>query len=343
MQDNLYRENLVIISNERASQDSKFSFSCINADLQILPEGLTKYFDVFCIFRRSKLTGNHKIIKAKVSVASNLFKFIINVFKTLKIKNTTYLLVTITPYSFIAFLILFFFRKKIFVYLMSSGHEEWKYILGPWSVWIFDIMFKIVTNNSKVIVCNKRLYDEKKSFLVSPARLDKNWFDNHKEPKLDIPRYVYVGRFNPEKGIENFIKLFSKIKQECKLSIVGEKKKLIHKKNIELIGYVNDEKALMSQYDNNNITILPSFTEAHPYVIDESLSRNRPVIIFEDIEYVKGNREGVFVIRRNLEDLIKVSDYILKNYIKVQNDIKKNILPSKESMIEEFNNIFSLS
>jgi len=109
MKDNLYRENLVIISNERASQDSKFSFSCINADLQILPDGLTKYFNVFCIFRKLKLTGNHKIIKAKVSVASNLFKFIFNIFKTLKMKNITYLLVTITTYSFAAFLLLFFF------------------------------------------------------------------------------------------------------------------------------------------------------------------------------------------------------------------------------------------
>jgi len=101
--------------------------------------------------------------------------------------------------------------------LMSNGHEEWRYILGNWSVWIFDFMFKIVTKNSKVIVCNKRLYDEKKSFLVSPARLNQTWHSNLKEAKLDIPKYLYVGRFNPEKGIENFIKLFSKIKQECKL------------------------------------------------------------------------------------------------------------------------------
>ena len=44
---------------------------------------------------------------------------------------------------------------------MSSGHDEWKNIVGSWSVWIYDLMFKIVTKNSKVIVCHKRLYDEK--------------------------------------------------------------------------------------------------------------------------------------------------------------------------------------
>ena len=36
-------------------------------------------------------------------------------------------------------------------------------------------------------------------------------------------------------------------------------------------------------YDAHNIFILPSFTEAHPKVVDESLARMRPVIIFEDV------------------------------------------------------------
>ena len=42
--------------------------------------------------------------------------------------------------------------------------------------------------------------------------------------------------------------------------------------------------------------ILPSFTEAHPYVVDESLARKRPVIIFEDIAYIVKDKKGIFVL-----------------------------------------------
>ena len=45
--------------------------------------------------------------------------------------------------------------------------------------------------------------------------------------------------------------------------------------------------------------ILPSFTEAHPYVVDESLARKRPVIIFEDIAYIVKDKKGIFVSKRD--------------------------------------------
>ena len=54
-------------------------------------------------------------------------------------------------------------------------------------------------------------------------------------------------------------------------------------------------------YDNHNITILPSFTEAHPQVVIEALSRKRPVIIFEDIAHVIKDNRGVFVTKRNID------------------------------------------
>ena len=46
--------------------------------------------------------------------------------------------------------------------------------------------------------------------------------------------------------------------------------------------------------------VLPSFTEATPYVVDEALSRKRPVIIFEDIAYIVRDKKGIFVSERNV-------------------------------------------
>ena len=337
---------LIIVCNERVSTDEENNFFSINADLQIVPDGLSKFFDIYCIFRELKKKGNHKFnFTKKIKTASNIFIFIKNLIKTLSLKESKYLIIAITPYSFISFLILYIFKKKIFVYLMSSGHDEWRYILGSWSVWIYDLMFRIITRNSKVIVCHKRLFDEKKSFLIKPARLTQMWFENKKKSILDKARYLYVGRFNPEKGIASFIELFNTLEIDAQLSIAGEQKriKVLEKNNINQLGYISDERLLINTYDAHNIMILPSFTEAHPYVVDEALARERPVIIFEEISYVKGNKYGVFIIKRNLKELEKTTNFILSNYDKIQEEIKKNNLPSREKMIKDLTNIINLN
>ena len=73
----------------------------------------------------------------------------------------------------------------------------------------------------------------------------------------------------------------------CELSIVGKREKENTHNNISYIGNGFNHEELIKIYDEHNIVILPSFTEAHPKVGDEALSRLRPVIIFNDI---KSNR-----------------------------------------------------
>ena len=222
-----------------------------------------------------------------------------------------------------------------------DNYEEWKHILGSWTVWIFHIMHTIVTSNSKVISCNPRLYDRQRSFLVNPSRLSSEWFKNYKEVPLDKIRLLYVGRINPEKGIYDFIKMFDKIKLNSEFSIVGYKNNLkIKNKNIKLLGYCSEPKSLINIYDNHNIMILPSFTESHPYVVDECLSRKRPVIIFESISYIATNKQGIFVSKRDLDSFLKVVNYIMNNYEEVQKNIEKNKLPIKEDFFRQFSDIF---
>ena len=201
-------------------------------------------------------------------------------------------------------------------------------------------MFTIITNFSKVIVCHERLYDKKKSYLVSPSRLKSNWFNNISIPKIDIPNFLYVGRINPEKGIENFISLFFSTNLQGQLTIAGNTEKIkINDSKIKLLGYVESEEKLIEEYDKSNITILPSYTEAHPYVLEESLARMRPIVIFEDISYVKKNKVGVYVIKRNKEELISITKMILQNYASIQEEMKKNQLPTLSEMINEFTEI----
>ena len=231
----------------------------------------------------------------------------------------------------------------MFVYLFSSGHEEYKHILGSWSVWIYHVMYKIVTSNSKVIVCHERLFDKKKSHLVYISRLDDEWTKNHKDALLDKTRFLYVGRMSPEKGIFDFIKMFDKMKLKAEFSIVGNSKNHnISNKNIKLLGYVADPQSLINIYDKHNVTVLPSFTEATPYTVDESLSRKRPVIIFEDIDYIIRDKKGIFVSKRDLNSFSETTKYIMDNYKEIQKKMEKNVLPTKKNMIKQISDIIKL-
>ena len=336
-------KDLIIINNEKIFKENS-NFYCDNLDLKILPEGLNNYYKVQYIVRNSNKKGDQQINLKNVKVASNLFKFIYFIFKTIKIPKANYLIISITPYTFLAFLILFMFRKKkVFLYLFSKGHEEYRYILGKYFVWIYHIMYLIVTSNAKVLVNHERLFDEKKSYLINSSRLNDKWQKNYMEPTLDKVKFLYIGRMNPEKGIFQFIEMLKKIKFDFEFSIVGDNKnKKNSEKNIKYLGYVANEELLIKIYDNHNIMVLPSFTEASPYVVDESLVRKRPVIIFDDIAYIVRGKIGVFVAKRNVESFSQTVKYIMDNYLEIQKKMEKNDLPTKEGMIKQISEIINL-
>jgi len=338
MSDNL----LVVINNDRIFKDNNEFFSN-NYNLKILPEGLNNYYKVKYIARESNKKGKQKINLQNIKTASNIIKFIYLIFSTFKNKNSKYFITSINPYTFISFIFLFLSRKKVFLYLISSGHEEWKFILGSWSVWIYHIMYLIMTSNSTVITLHERLYKGKNSHLVTSSSLDEEWLESHKKAKLDKIRFLYVGRANPEKGIHKFLEMFEEIKLNSELSIAGnlEKIEVSKNKNIRLIGYVADKKSLIDIYDDHNILILPSFTEGQPHVVDESLARRRPVIIFEDIAHIIKERKGIFVSKRTIHSFSEISNYVMENYNEIQESIGKNKFPLKKDTLKQISNIIS--
>ena len=334
------KKSLIILNNEKVFKE-KNNFFCDNLDLKVVPEELNKFFKVKYLVRSSNKKGGQQINLKDIQTASNIFKFIYNLLKTFKI-DSKYLIISVTPYTFIAYLFLLLFNKKVYLYLWSDGHEEWRYLLGNWSVWIFHFMYLVCTFRSEIIVCNKRLA-KKKSHLISISRLEELWFKDLVKTSLDQVNFLYVGRISKEKGIYDFLKMFENLKMEKKMSIVGYSKNFkSNNSKINLLGYISDPKTLINIYDQHNITILPSYTEGYPYVIDESLARKRPVVIFEEISYVINNKKGIFIAKRNLESLTVITNYILQNYEKIQDEMNENKLPTKNSMIKQISEIIKI-
>ena len=183
----------------------------------------------------------------------------------------------------------------------------------------------------------------KKGHIILPSQLDSMWHQNHAEPTVSKIKLIYVGRIKKEKGV---FSLLSLIKEQSKinLTIVGaseEDENVIIQSNVNVLKIVKDKKELIKLYDNHNITILPSFTEGYPMVILESLSRLRPVIVFNDIEHVAENMNGVFVSNRDYPSLIEKINYVINNYNSIQESMKSNKLPDNASFINQLKEILS--
>ena len=86
---------------------------------------------------------------------------------------------------------------------------------------------------------------------------------------------------------------------------------------------------------------MPSYTEGQPYVVDESLARRRPVLIFEDIAEIIKGREGIFVSKRNIKSFAETTRFIMQNYKKIQGDIEKNNFPLEKDMFKQIASIIN--
>jgi glycosyltransferase involved in cell wall biosynthesis len=335
------KKKLAIISNEKISADDN-KFCCDNVDIKSIPEGLDNSLDVLLLARSSKIKRSFEINLKKTFLSNNVFSYLNNIFKTLKYKDINYLLISVTPYTFLAFIILFMFKKKRYVYLRSSGHEEYKAILGFLGPSIFNIMYFFINYKSNIISCQERLTAKKKYDLVFPSELDSIWLNNRKNANLAKPKLLYSGRIKVEKGIYSLLQIFNQLKNEVELSIVGNTNdSKIENNKINFLGFKNNANDLINVYDDHNIIILPSYTEAHPKVVDESLARLRPVIIFEEIIHIIQSRRGVFVAKRNDKSLMETIKFIMNNYQDIQNEMKKNNLPTKKEFIYKMTEILN--
>ena len=331
------KKKLFIFSNESIFVHDE-RFFCDNIDLKTSPEGLNKKFEINLFGRKSHKRRAHEIKIKKIKIFSNIFSYLSEVIKSTKIENTKYLIISISPYTFLICLLLKLLGKTPIVYLRSDGYGEYKAIFGNLGKLIYHLMFSSVSFISNLISCRNYILRGRKGKVISPSQLDSVWFKKTKNPEVKNFKLLYVGRIKVEKGIFSLANLI-KNKRDIYLTIVGAEKNTsykINQSNINIQLTESNKARLIKYYDDHNIFILPSFTEGHPMVLLEALARRRPVVIFDDIEHVIGNKKGIFVAKRNFLNFFGTLNHIKKNYKKIQKDMMKNKLSTNKEFIESF-------
>ena len=331
------KKKLFIFTNESIFlQDEKFF--CDNIDLKSSPEGLNKKFEVNLFGRKSSKKRAHEIKLKKLKIFSNIFSYLSEVIRSTKIENTKFLVISISPYTFFVCLFLRFYGKTPIVYLRSDGYGEYKAILGNIGKLVYHLMFTVTSLISNLISCRNYILRGKKGKIVYPSQLDSVWLRKPKNQDVKNFKLLYVGRIRVEKGIFSLASLI-KNKRDISLTIVGAEKNTsykINQSNINIQLTQSNKARLIKYYDDHDIFVLPSFTEGHPMVLLEALARRRPVIVFEEIEHVIGDKKGIFVAKRNFLNFFGTLNHIKKNYKKIQKDMKKNKLPTNKEFIEKF-------
>jgi len=336
-------KKLFIISNESIF-NYEDSFFCDNIDLKSTPEGLNDRFEVNLIGRKSKKIRSHRINIKNIKIYKNILSYLLGISRSLKEINSKYLIVSISPFTFAACILIKLFKKKPIIYLRSDGYGEYKAIFGFFGIIIYHLMFSTLSKISSLISCREYILRNKAGDIVSPSQITSDWLKTCKEVQIHNIKLLYVGRIKKEKGIYSLLEIIKDSNISFSLSIVGAEKNspnLIAQENVHIYEVENNEQNLINIYDDHNIFILPSYTEGHPMVMLESLSRLRPVIIFKDIEHVIGNKKGIFVAERNSISFFKTINYIKENYNNIQKEMKNNKLPTKKEFLERFSKLIS--
>ncbi len=334
------KKKLFIFSNESIFFD-KNKFFCDNIDLKTTPEGLNKKYEIFLFGRKSNKKRSHEIKLKKIKIFSSIFSYLSEVIKEIKKEEkdeNKYLIISITPYTLLVSLILKLKGKTPIVYLRSDGYGEYRAIFGRFGSLVFHFMFIITSSISNLISCRHYILRGKQGKVVNPSQLDSVWFRKPKSLEVKDFKLLYVGRIRIEKGIFSLVNLI-KNKRDISLTIVGAEKDTVYninQSNVKIHLTQSNKAKLIKYYDDHNIFILPSFTEGYPMVLLEALARRRPVIVFEEIKHIVGNKKGIFISKRNFVNLLGTLNHIKKNYKKIQIEMRKNKLPSNKEFIEKF-------
>ena len=333
---------IFIVSNDRFYIQKKEFFNS-NKNTFTIINCFKKFKNIYLIARKSKkrLKFKEKLSNIKILNLLSVFK------KKFEIKNTKILIISLSPYNFlISFLLLMLGAKKknIFLFLRSDGYEEYRIKLGILGYYFYGIMLGFLKKRINILSCSKSLTGIVKPELVFPSEVTKVWLKNRKKQlkKLSSKRKInllYIGRFRKEKGYANLIFLFERLGIKAELLMIGNDFKYLKKndypsdKNIKILGQISSTKELIKYYNRSDIFILPSYVEAYPQVILESLSRLKPIVIFNDIKYLKKTFSyGLINCERNVNDFEKTLKRIIRDYNKIQ----KNIFKKEVYLLKNF-------
>lgn len=159
--------------------------------------------------------------------------------------------------------------------------------------------------------------------------------------------FVFVGRLVGDKGINELVKAFSKLKrQNSKLLLVGPLEteldplkietleEIETNKNIILVGF---QKDVRPYFAISNVLVFPSYREGFPNVVIQAGAMELPSIV-SDIngcnEIIIEGQNGIIIPVRNSEEVLKAMQHMVEDK-EYYAQLKENTLPMIKTRYEQ--------
>jgi len=211
---------------------------------------------------------------------------------------------------------------------------------------------KVIFENEddRILFIDKKIVKQDKAVSIKGCGVNITHFSpNGKSSKEDITRFTFIGRLLYDKGIKEFVKAASEIKNRyngtTKFTVVGELDKdnpssvnpdelakWVHEDIIDYKGYVKDVRKVISDSD---CIVLPSYREAIARSLTEAMAMGKPIITTNVAGCKEAVDDGVngFIVKVKSSDSLEEA---ISKMITVGNEerIKMGLAGRKKAEIE---------
>jgi glycosyltransferase involved in cell wall biosynthesis len=123
---------------------------------------------------------------------------------------------------------------------------------------------------------------QREKIIESPAGIEKDWIVSGIHPSKGVRKFIFVGRFERRKGIEELSNVLQNLvfRNNFEFSFVGDipEKKRIISSSIRYLGKIRDPEVMKKVLGNSDILVCPSHSEGMPNVILEAMANGLAVL-----------------------------------------------------------------
>ena len=184
-----------------------------------------------------------------------------------------------------------------------------------------DIIFSYGSKITEIIA---DLGVNKSKILEIPSAISSNWVNKNRLSISNNIKFLFVGRFERRKGIEEINKAILNLSNfNSEFHFVGSIpiKNRLKSNKIRVVyhGEIIDEQSKISIYDNCDVLLCPSYSEGMPNVILEAMSRGL-IIIATDVGAVNvlvSSKNGILIKNPKHENILDA----MKTLLRADNEI----------------------
>lgn len=157
------------------------------------------------------------------------------------------------------------------------------YLLKGSVRWISKNADYVFSYGSKITKIIESLGINNNRIIEIPAGIEKEWISQMEKPRNEIRKFVYLGRYERRKGIEELNSVLNElIKQntDFEFHFIGpfEKEQQIQSNLIHYHGSITDNSRIRAILDASDCLVCPSWSEGMPNVILEAMARSCAII-----------------------------------------------------------------